>query len=291
MPRPGSAEPGRSTWNMAPDPAGVRPPLNTRAHGHGRADPSDDPGAGPWDRGPSEQTPGPGDHSRAGLASDGSGLRFYPSRSEPVERAAPAQRVADGIRAPVTPRLTPWQVLPVHGAAGKGALPADDIQVRVPRGTSRRGGGRRRRSGPRGAHCRSIACADTGADASDSGLGPPRLRPPDRRWAVLAPCGPVCCLPNADDGWRDEPACAYSGGTSPVDRLLCLGGGRLFRIRSNRRRIDDGQASFGSTGSPFGPLGGSRSSGSSPSCLTVATAPPAKSGPCDHAALNSLIII
>ena len=105
LPRPGSAEPGRSTWNMAPESAGVRPPLNTRAHGAGRANSSDDPGAGPWDRGPSEQTPGPGDHPRAGLASDGSGLRFYPSTSQPVERAALARRVADGMRALVTPRL------------------------------------------------------------------------------------------------------------------------------------------------------------------------------------------
>ncbi len=105
LPPPGSAEPGRSTWNMASDWAGVRPPLNTRAHGHGGANSSDDPDAGPWDRGPSEQTPGPGHHPRAGLASDGSGLRFYPSTSQPVERAALARRIADGIRALVTPRL------------------------------------------------------------------------------------------------------------------------------------------------------------------------------------------
>ena len=138
--------PRRSTWNMAPDSAGVRSPLNARAHGHGRANPSDDPGSGPSGRGPSEQTPAPGHHPRAGLAGDASGLRFYPATSRPVERAVLAPRVADGIRPLVTPRLTLWQVLPVHGAAGEEALPAVDIRVRVPRGTSRSGGGRRRRS-------------------------------------------------------------------------------------------------------------------------------------------------
>jgi hypothetical protein len=288
MPRPGSAEPGRSTWNMAPESAGVRPPLNPRALGAGRANPSDDPGAGPWDRGPSEQTPGPGDHPRAGLASDGSGLRFYPSTSQPVDWAALARRVADGMGALVTPRLILWQVLPVHGAAKEGALPAGDLRVRVPRGTSRSGGGCRRRSGRRGARCRShAACADTG-DASNSGLGPPRLPPPDCRWAVVVPCGRACRLANADHGWRDEPASACSGKTSPLDLLLPPGGGRLFRIRSNRRKIDDRQTGLGSTGCLLAPVDGPRSLGSSPSGRSVATAPPVKSGPCDHAALNRL---
>ncbi len=140
MPPPGSAGPGRSTWNMAPDSAGMWLPLSTRAHGHGRGSPSDDPGAG-RDRGPSEQTPGRGDRPRAGLASDGPGLRFHPSTSQPAERAALARRVAGGVRALVTPGLTLWQVLPVHGAAGEGELPARDMRVRVPRGTSRSGGG------------------------------------------------------------------------------------------------------------------------------------------------------
>jgi hypothetical protein len=176
MPRPGRAEPGRSTWNMTPDSAGVRLPLNTRAHGHGRADPSDDPSAGPCDRSPSARSPGPGHHPRAGFASDGLGLRFYPSTthrstSQPVGRAALAARVADGIRARVTPRLILWQVRPVRGAAREGAPPAGDARVRVPRGTSGRSRERRRRLGRRGA--RSIACGDTGTDAGNSGLGPP----------------------------------------------------------------------------------------------------------------------
>lgn len=279
--------PRRSTWNMAPDSAGVRSPLNARAHGHGRANPSDDPGSGPSGRGPSEQTPAPGDHPRAGLAGDASGLRFYPATSRPVERAVLAPRVTDGIRPLVTPRLTLWQVLPVHGAAGEGALPAVDIRVRVPRGTSRSGGGRRRRSGRHGAGCRSVACAATGADASNSGPGP-RLQPPDGRWAVVAPCAPVCRLPGADDGWQDDPAGACSGETSPLYPLLSLRGGRLFRIRGNRGEIDDRQTDFRPTGRLFESVGGLRSLGSSSRCLSVATAPPAKSGPCDHGVPNSL---
>jgi hypothetical protein len=290
MPRPGSAEPRRSTWNMAPDPAGVRPPLNTRPHGHGRADPSDDPSAGPRDRGLSEQTPAPRDHPRAGLVSVGSGLRFDPSRSHPVERAARARRVADGIRALVTARLSLCQVLPVDGAAREGASPAGDMRVRVPRGTSRSVGGRRQRSGRHGAcpRRRPVACADTGAGPHNSSVGRPGPRPPDWRWTIVASCGPACRLPIADDEGHEAPASAGSGRASPPDPLLRTGWGQLFRMRSNRLRIDGRQTDFGSAGCLSRSLGEPRSWGSSASCLWGTCAPPVKSGPCDPAVLTSL---
>lgn len=282
LPPPGSAEPGRSTWNMASDWAGVRPPLNTRAHGHGGANSSDDPDAGPWDRGPSEQTPGPGHHPRAGLASDGSGLRFYPSTSQPVERAALARRIADGIRALVTPRL----VLSVHGAARGEALPAGDIRVRVPRGTSRSSGavagllgGVAHAAGSLLLPTREPTRATRICDHSSCGRltadGPsPRLV--GRCVVCPAPTMDGETTPPASASERPRPWTSYS-----------LGEGRLFRIRSNKRPIGDKQTGFRSSGCLFGPVGGPRSLGSSPQLPVIATAPPAKSGPCDHAVVNS----
>jgi len=223
MPRPGSAEPGRSTWNMAPESAGVRPPLNPRALGAGRANPSDDPGAGPWYRGPSNRLPGLAITRGAALRATG---RACASTHRRASRSTGQPWLGE----------SPMAWVPRDAAAYPLADPARRTawreKERCRRATSESAFHVEHRAAVGGvagalggvAHAAGPLLLVPRADASNSGLGPPRLPPPDCRWAVVVPCGRACRLANADDGWRGDPAGACSGRTSPLDPFFSPGG-------------------------------------------------------------------